>query len=70
MADVEILRRELEMLNAACSRSDAEVMRLRSVINELALPLAELITAYQDADSPDIQDTLERGRVALSRSMA
>lgn len=31
-------------------------------------PLLELVIAYQDADSPAIQDTLRRARLALAMS--
>lgn len=36
--------------------------------NALRGPLIELVIAYQDADSPAIQDTLRRARLALSPS--
>jgi hypothetical protein len=45
MPDIEILRRELDVMNVACSRSDAEVMRLRAALQRIAdLPPPEHLT--------------------------
>jgi hypothetical protein len=44
------------------------LLQAQQKIEALRGPLAELVMAYQDADSPAIQDTLRRARTALLSS--
>ena len=46
--------------------TDAEFARLTGIIFDLYKPLSELVVAYQDADSPAMQDTIKRARAALA----